>query len=132
MDPEKHKKVLQNIILAKEVLKECYKPRHAGKGKAQGGLGGVGVENWILQNGGSFERAARTFIEASNGRTFEEFKKVYTVWDFGENHMADMSGKYKHDEFVSNNMDEQGYEKMKQVLSEYILMLDTERSGEIR
>ena len=36
MDEEKYYKVLENIILAKEVLKDCYKPKHAGNGKAQG------------------------------------------------------------------------------------------------
>ena len=112
------------------MLKDCYKPKHAGQGKAQGGLGGVGVENWILQSGGSFERAARIFLSYAEGRNFEEFKKVYTVWDFGENHMADMKSKYKHDEFVSNNMDQQGYDKMKEVLKEYIRKLDEERTNE--
>ena len=130
LDSDKYKKVLQNIVLAKEVLKDCYKPKHAGQGKAQGGLGGVGVENWILQSGGSFERAARIFLSYAEGRDFEEFKKVYTVWDFGENHMADMHSKYKHDEFVSNNMNQQGYDKMKEVLREYIRKLDDERTIE--
>ena len=130
LDSNKYKKVLENIILAKEVLKDCYKPKHAGQGKAQGGLGGVGVENWILQSGGSFERASRIFLKYAEGRSFEEFQKVYTVWDFGENHMADMNSKYKHDEFISNNMDQQGYDKMKQVLKEYIRKLDEERTNE--
>ncbi len=130
LDSDKYVKVLQNIVLAKEVLKDCYKPKHAGQGKAQGGLGGVGVENWILQSGGSFERAARIFLSYAEGRDFEEFKKVYTVWDFGENHMADMKSKYKHDEFVSNNMDQHGYDKMKEVLKEYIRKLDEERTNE--
>lgn len=130
LDSDKYVKVLQNIVLAKEVLKDCYKPKHAGKGKAQGGLGGVGVENWILQSGGSFERAARIFLSYAEGRSFEEFQKVYTVWDFGENHMADMNSGYKHDEFVSNNMDQQGYDKMKEVLKEYIRKLDEERTNE--
>lgn len=53
-DPEKYKYVVANILLAKQVLKkaEAYKPN---RGEIpQGGLGGVGIENWILQNGGSF------------------------------------------------------------------------------
>ena len=54
---EERAQVVKNIIAAKKLFKahECYKPRHAGgkdeetgKSLAQGGLGGVGVENWIL------------------------------------------------------------------------------------
>ena len=131
IDPEKHKKVLENIVLAKEVLKdgECYKPAHAGQGQAQGGLGGVGVENWILQNGGSFEKAARSFLEvASQCATFEEFKSRYYIFNFGENHMYYReSDKYKHNEFISGNMDASGYEKMKETLSKYIIQLEERR-----
>lgn len=131
IDPEKHKKVLENIVLAKEVLKdgECYKPAHAGQGQAQGGLGGVGVENWILQNGGSFEKAARSFLEvASQCATFEEFKSRYYIFNFGENHMYYReSDKYKHNEFISGNMDASGYETMKETLSKYIIQLDERR-----
>lgn len=124
LDEEKYYKVLENIILAKEVLKDCYKPKHAGNGKAQGGLGGVGIENWILQNGGSFEAAAKDFISNSEGLNFSSFKEKYTVWDFGENHMSSESGKYLHDEFVSNNMDETGYDKMKIAIKKYLLQLE--------
>ena len=130
LDEEKYYKVLENIILAKEVLKECYKPKHAGGGKAQGGLGGVGIENWILQNGGSFVAAAKDFVANSEGLNFSSFKEKYTVWDFGENHMSSESGKYLHDEFVSNNMDEDGYDKMKQTLKTYILQLEQTKSVE--
>ena len=124
LDEEKYYKVLENIILAKEVLKDCYKPKHAGKGKAQGGLGGVGIENWILQNGGSFARAAKDFVDKSEGLSFSSFKEQYTVWDFGENHVSTENGKYLHDEFVSNNMDQDGYDKMKITLKNYLLKLE--------
>lgn len=130
LDEEKYYKVLENIILAKEVLKECYKPKHAGGGKAQGGLGGVGIENWILQNGGSFAAAAKDFVANSEGLNFSSFKEKYTVWDFGENHMSSESGKYLHDEFVSNNMDEDGYDKMKQTLKAYLFQLEQTKDVE--
>ncbi len=119
-DPEKYKYVVANILLAKQVLKkaEAYKPN---RGEIpQGGLGGVGIENWILQNGGSFIDAAKSFILASNGKNFEEFKANYQIWDFGENHVAERLGKYSHDNFVANNMSEDGYNKMVQVLNEYM------------
>lgn len=119
-DPEKFNYVVANILLAKQVLKqgECYKPN---RGELpQGGLGGVGVENWILQNGGSFIDAARSFVEASEGNDFETFKSKYKIWDFGENHMAEKNGYYAHDEFVSRNMSSSGYSKMVSTLKTYL------------
>ena len=127
MSEEKYQKVLANIVMAKEVLKDVYKPRHAGK-NPQGGLGGVGIENWILQNGGSFEHAAREFIRVSENKSFEEFAKEYAVWDFGENHLSfRKSDGYMHDNFVKDNMTEEGYNKMKEVLKEYLRSLEQER-----
>lgn len=131
IDEEKYKYVIANIIKAKQYLKkhEVYKPN---RGEIpQGGLGGVGVENWILQNGGSFEDAARNFIEASKDKTFEEFKKSYSVWDFGENHLAVKKDKYVHDDFVYCNMSEIGYEKMKKALILYLNNLEYENEYKI-
>ena len=119
-NPEKYKYVVANILLAKKVLKqaEVYKPD---RGEIpQGGLGGVGIENWILQNGGSFIDAAKSFISSADGKDFSEFKSTYQIWDFGDNHLAEKRGHYSHDNFVSNNMSEVGYNKMVQALKEYI------------
>ncbi len=119
-DSEKYKYVVANILLAKRVLKEAgaYKPN---RGEVpQGGLGGVGIENWILQNGGSFIDAATSFVESAEGKTFQEFQDSYQVWDFGDNHLAEKRGKYSHDNFVANNMSEVGYQKMVQALKEYL------------
>ena len=80
----------------------------------------MGIENWILQNGGSFIDAATNLIEASDGKSFEEFKTNYQIWDFGDNHLAERRGQYSHDNFVVNNMSEAGYHKMIQVLKEYM------------
>lgn len=123
-DPEKYKYVVANILLAKQVLKEAevYKPN---RGKIpQGGLGGVGIENWILQNGGSFIDAARSFVDASSDKDFEEFKRSYQIWDFGENHLAERRGQYVHDNFVDCNMSLEGYKKMKNVLNAYVNNFD--------
>jgi len=122
-DKSKYSLVLANLLLAKKVLKEAsvYKPNRGEV--AQGGLGGVGIENWILQNGGSFLDAASSFLEASEGKTFQEFKAHYSIWDFGENHFTDRNGVYPHDEFVRNNMSEEGYLKMKQALEHYLNQL---------
>ena len=123
-NPDKYKLVVGNILLAKNVLKEAgaYKPN---RGEVpQGGLGGVGVENWILQNGGSFVDAATSFLNASEGKTFNEFCSSYRIWDFGDNHLADKKGIYPHDNFVSGNMSEEGYTKMRQALKEYLEKLE--------
>ena len=112
IDQERYNYVVANIIFAKQFLKqaECYKPYRSDA--EQGGLGGVGVENWILQNGGSFIDAAKEFLEnsrlisysdylrdnpkgtfidyltATKSIKFEDFSKKYQIWDYGENHFA--------------------------------------------
>ena len=73
-----------------------------------------------MQNGGSFIDAAKSFVEVAEGKSFEEFKKAYQIWDFGDNHLAERRGQYVHDNFVSNNMSEEGYNKMVQVLLDYL------------
>ena len=125
-DPEKYREVVANIVLAKEFLKnaDAYNKRSRG-----GGLGGVGVENWILQNGGSFRAAAEDFLRvARKCADFDEFKRKYAVFDFGENYyrVDENSGKNGnkkvevYDEFVSENMFSDGYEKMKSALEEWL------------
>ena len=119
-DKEKYKQVVSNIILAKQIIKkeECYKPSRSDEN--QGGLGGSGIETWILQNGGSFKDAAQDFLKTANTcNTFEEFKKQYFIWDFGENHFAERKGEYPHDNFV-DNMNDIGYKKMKECLKQYL------------
>lgn len=123
-NPEKYKYVVSNILLAKQVLKkfEAYKPN---RGEIpQGGLGGVGIENWILQNGGSFIDAARSFVEAADRKSFSEFQSTYQIWDFGDNHLAERRGQYAHDNFVVNNMSEAGYQKMVVALKEYLKSIE--------
>ena len=132
--------VINEIINAKKILKAggCYKPKHSNAG--QDGLGGVGVENWILQFGGSLEDAARSFVEvANNCSTFAEFCKKYQVWDFGENFVSKPKKEnngleitYLHDEFVSNNMSGDGYLKMQKVLSIYLKYIDMKVSDPIK
>ncbi len=138
-DPSRYDVVVNEIINAKKILKagRCYKPVHSNAG--QDGLGGVGVENWILQFGGSLEDAARSFIEVANScSTFAEFCKKYQVWDFGENFVSKPKKDkylqlitYLHDEFVSNNMSGDGYLKMQKVLSIYLKYVDMNVSNPI-
>ncbi len=113
----KYQQVLANIIYAKQFLKAAgaYKPRRSPEAKGIGGLGGVGIENWVLQHGGSFKQAARDFLAvADNCSSFEDFCAHYPVWDYGENHKGIRSK--PHDNFVADNMNPEGYERMKQAL----------------
>ncbi|MCI6627466.1 MAG: hypothetical protein MSH29_04150, partial [Tenericutes bacterium] len=73
IDQERYNYVVANIIFAKQFLKqaECYKPYRSDA--EQGGLGGVGVENWILQNGGSFIDAAKEFLENSRLISYSDY-----------------------------------------------------------
>lgn len=116
-DPEGYKYVISNIVLAKKVLKEegLYKKFSSPDATEYGGFGGVGVENWILENGGSFAKAMDTFIDAaSKSKDFEEFKDNYPIYDFGQNHMAKS---YQHDSFV-NGITSQGYTRMQERFKE--------------
>ena len=113
----KYRQVLANIIYAKQFLKAAgaYKPRRSPEAKGIGGLGGVGIENWVLQHGGSFKQAARDFLAvADNCSSFEDFCTHYPVWDYGENHKGIRSK--PHDNFVADNMNPEGYERMKEAL----------------
>ena len=116
--------VTANILLAKKLFKayKAYKNRR-NPDTPQGGLGGIGIENWILQYGGSLRKAAEDFLRvASQSKDFEEFKTKYNVWDFGENHYSFEKGTYSHDDFVYNNMNSVGYERMKIALANYLKM----------
>lgn len=129
--PDQYKNVVANIILAKKVLKDpevnAYKPRRSDP--EQGGMGGIGIENWILQNGGSFVQACQSFLAAAtdeNGNMvpFDQFKNNYQLWDFGENHFSARKGNYLHDNFIECNMNQGGYEKMVHALQTYQKTID--------
>ena len=117
MTPEKREEIVANVVFAKRFFKaiEAYKPDRGDI--PQGGLGGVGIENWILQNGGSFLAAAREFMRVANecGDDFEVFKEKYAVFDYGQNHQG---GDY--DNFIVHNMSPAGYDKMRHALRDYL------------
>ena len=97
--PEKYNYVVANIMMAKKTLKAVglYKKASSKGSTDYGGFGGIGVENWILQNGGSFAQAIDTFLEAAKSvKSHEEFVKIYPIFDFGSNHRGNM---YLHDRF---------------------------------
>lgn len=118
---EKYNFVISNILIAKKVLKEyhCYK-----KGFREGGLGGIGIENWILQHHGNFEIASDQFLRAATNTdgtivSFETFKTNYTIYDPGKDIRTGAN-----DNFVSNNMNESGYKRMVEAVMAF-------RKGEI-
>ena len=134
--PEQFPLVKANIVYAKKILKagKAYKSRRSSE--AEGGLGGIGVEYWILQNGGSFINAVNSFlaqaVKDGNIIPYEEFKDKYQIWDFGKNHepkeikigSSERIGSSKkivfpYDEFVSCNMSKEGYLKMTKTLLEF-------------
>ena len=136
IDSNMKNEVAANVILAKMLFKKngCYKPYR--RDASQGGLGGVGVENWIVQNGGTLESAAKSFLEASEGKSFEEFIKTYQIHDYGKNHMYEVKGYYPYDEFVYCNMANKdikngdvGYRKMQEVLKRYLRYLDGDKEA---
>lgn len=77
--------VLANIILAKILLKDskAYKKKNSREDR-QGGLGGIGVETWILQNNGSLFKAVNTFLKtASSAAEFYGFD-LYDLMEFSK------------------------------------------------
>lgn len=93
--PGASKYVRAQIVLAKAMLKDLgiYKRRTSPGGGQLGGFGGIGVENWILQNGGSLEQAMETLVDASRGPDGkvlgrDEFAEKYTIYEYGHNHMS--------------------------------------------
>ena len=124
LDYEKYRLVLANIMYAKDYLKKngVYKPsRGILEGdRSFGGLGGVGIENWILQYGGSFIDAAKDFLEHADGKDFISFQKEYFVMDFGKDHVAASKHYFPYDNFIMKNMRYKGYEKMVECLNNFV------------
>lgn len=124
-DAESANWVRANIVYAKKVLKQAgvYK-------KLDGGLGGLGVENWILQHGGSFAKAREAFLSAAirqDGvtRSFEECAERYAIPDPGVNLIekqvpddGTQREHFRHDNFLYflNKQGKDGYVKMVQAL----------------
>lgn len=98
-NPADYNYVQANIIMAKKILKAegVYKKAGSTGATKYGGFGGIGVENWVLQNGGSFEQALDTFMDTANQVVdYNDFKRKYPIFDFGFNHRE---GKTRHDRF---------------------------------
>lgn len=123
-DYEKYKLVLANIMFAKDFLKGygVYKPARAlpEYAKSIGGLGGIGIENWLLQNGGSFIDAAKEFTAMAQNKDFLTFISTYPIMDFGQNHVFVSQDKFPYDNFVPKNMGPNGYKIMNNILITFL------------
>jgi len=125
MDPNVRAEVQANIVLAKKILKEAgiYK-------KTEGGLGGIGVENLILQNGGNVVTAFEAFQEAAikDGKLvpFVEFKRNFKILDAGLNAKFN-----RHDNFIEQNLNEQGYARRANVINSYLEKIKPQALAEL-
>ena len=121
---EKYKLVIANIMFAKNYLKKwgVYKPsRGILEGdRSNGGLGGIGIENWILRYGGSFIDAAKDFVAKAENKSFIEYQKEYSIMDFGKNHVSVSKNHFPYDNFVMNNMRYKGFERMVEALTYFL------------
>ena len=130
-DEDKYRLVVANIMYAKAYLKAAgvYKPSRGilNGDRDFGGLGGVGIENWILQYGGSFEAAARDFLAVSEGKNFIEFEKEYAIMDFGQDHVSTSKGEFPYHNFVMRNMRYKGFELMREALRKFINDLEANK-----
>lgn len=107
--------VLANIVLAKKILIEG----HAYKKLEDGGMGGIGVENWIVLHNGNVLDAFQSFWDASHSETgeilpYEEFARRYKVFDAG------LNIKYNnHDNFIQV-LKPNGYAAMVESIGGYL------------
>jgi len=107
--------VVANIVLTKNILKE----NKAYKKEGEGGMGGIGVENWILDNNGNMLNAFESFIDSAydeQGRllSLQKFKEAYKIIDPGMNVQ-----KFQHDNFVEN-LKENGYKATAGAIKNYL------------
>jgi hypothetical protein len=114
-NPEAYRQVIANVIIAKALMKDagCYKKMGSnGAIPGQGGIGGIGVENWILQSGGSLYDAMQSFIRVSDeamadarseGEAFKLFKIKYPIFDMGQNFQ---SKRYRNQDYPYDDLTE--------------------------
>ena len=127
-DYEKYKLILANIMYAKKILKEANVYKASRSDKIQAGLGGIGIENWILQNGGSLLNAAKEFLKYSKDTNFIDFEKKYFINDYGKNHVSMTRHQFPYDNYVMKNMREQGYIKMQKCLEQFMQSIENDIS----
>lgn len=113
---EKYKLVLANIIEAKRVLKKAklYNPYS----ESLYGITDNFIENWILQHGGSFYEATKSFLAYELKYSYKDFPGHYFVWNFGEIVKDIHQGTYFRENFI-DNIEYDIVEQMENALYEY-------------
>jgi len=129
-------KAIANIMFAKQLLKNNHVYKSRLSSTPEGGMSAIGIETWILSHGGSFIDAAIDFVNkynealeitekkgyVSKETVWNNFKKIYKVWNFGENYYSLRKKLIPlHGEFIDNDMTEDGLYKMAQCLNEYLI-----------
>jgi hypothetical protein len=113
-----YNETIANIVLTKQVLKESQAYKTLSKSGGDGGIGGIGVENWILANGGNMIAAFRSFWSAAhvNGQrlSLDEFRSHYKVFNAGVNLKLLRSDNYM------NNLTQEGYENMLKAIEPFV------------
>ncbi len=111
---EAYEQTIANIVTAKKILKAG----HAYKKLEDGGFGGIGVENWILANGGNLDVAFQNFKQAAyeNGNriSLDLFREKYKLLDPGVNVKFN-----NHDNFIFT-LKEPGYQAMLDTIENYL------------
>ena len=124
-------KVIANIVFAKKYLKK-HGLYNSSRNNEEIGLSGVGIENLIIQNGGSLYDAAKEFLEYARGNDFIEFEKIYPLFDFGKNYVSIINNTFPYDNFIMKNMKIEGYDKMCDALKEYVNFYENEMTKDGR
>jgi hypothetical protein len=106
--------VKANIVFAKRLFKKggVYK-------RQQGGLCGVGIENWVLLYQGSAYKAFSAFSRCASGKggkikPLAQFKKEFPIMDPGEDLMSQ-----RNDNFIEN-LTPESYARMLELMKPYI------------
>lgn len=106
---EKINKLRSIVIFTKKLLSEygCYKFNVLGK---RIGIGGVGIETWLLQYDGNIEDAFKSFWNASHNEKgdlvlFEVFKKNYSI----QGDFTNPNGNNKQHYFTDKILKEEGW-----------------------
>jgi len=125
-NPDKYPLVLANILFAKNFFKDlgAYK-------KYEGGFGGVGIENFILQHGGSFYDAAFEFVQTANQCVnLNQFKQKFHIYDFGKNYYTynnEQKTNFPYDDFIFS-LNDNSYPKIVDALKNYIDLYEKENN----
>ena len=104
------------------LTKKILKAGHAYKKLEDGGMGGIGVENWILLHNGNMLDAFQSFWQASHDGQggvlpYEEFAKRYKIFDAGLNIKFN-----RHDNFIQV-LKPNGYAALVETIGRYLRYL---------